>query len=297
MRGGVAAGALLALAGCVAPSRAPLPGVSAPPARPAASPLTAFRLDGVPRQGALLRGFAPPGTSRLTLEGEAVPVADDGAFVIAFDRDAGPGAVLLAEGDGVSPARLDLSVAPGHWDIQHVDASPTGGVPSAAFKTRRPAELEAIAAARAAGATVVSHGWRQRFIWPVEARRSGVFGSQRVYRGMPGSYHSGVDLAAPAGTVFVAPADGVVTLAVDRPYTLEGKLLIVDHGMGLNSAFLHAAKLLVKTGDVVTQGQPLGQVGATGRASGPHLHWGMKWRDARIDPEPLVGADPLKVRP
>ncbi len=97
-----------------------------------------------------------------------------------------------------------------------------------------------------------------------------------LYRGTPASYHNGVDLAGGRGTTYVAPADGVVVLAADHPFTLEGNLLIVDHGAGLNSAFLHSEKLSVRLGDKVKQGQPLGQIGATGRASGPHLHWAVK---------------------
>jgi murein DD-endopeptidase MepM/ murein hydrolase activator NlpD len=125
---------------------------------------------------------------------------------------------------------------------------------------------------------------------PVAGRISGLFGGQRIYNGTPGSYHSGMDIAATSGTVYVAPADGVVILAAADAFTLEGHLLIIDHGMGLNSAFLHSSELLVKEGDVVKQGQPIGKVGMTGRASGPHLHWGMKWNNARIDPKLLIPA-------
>src|SRR3546814_8713194 len=95
-----------------------------------------------------------------------------------------------------------------------------------------PAELAEIAAARSK--QVTSDGWRQAFRWPVTGRLSGFFGSQRVYQGKPGSYHSGTDVAVPAGTPFVAPAAGVVVLAASAPFTLEGTLLIVDHGMGLS---------------------------------------------------------------
>ena len=116
-----------------------------------------------------------------------------------------------------------------------------------------------------------------------------MFGNQRVYNGSPGSYHSGMDIAAPKGTHYVAPADGVVTLAVARPFSLEGNLLMIDHGMGLNSAFLHSTKILVKEGQLVKRGQPIGTVGSTGSATGPHLHWSMKWNKARIDPILLTG--------
>lgn len=194
--------------------------------------------------------------------------------------------VQLAAGCG--EREIAITVAPGAWDIQSVNASITGGVTSAEFQARRGGELASIAAARDRMRPDSSEGWRQAFVWPVVARISGRFGSQRIYRGTPGSYHSGVDLAAPAGTPYVAPADGVVILAASDPYTLEGNLLLVDHGMGLNSAFLHSQRLLVKVGDVVRRGQPIGIVGATGRASGPHLHWGLKWNEARLDPIALL---------
>ena len=177
----------------------------------------------------------------------------------------------------------------GDWRIEQVKANPTGGAAtSAEFQARRGPELARINAARATRNS--SGGWRQDFIRPVAGRTSGLFGAQRIYNGTPGSYHSGMDIAAATGTPFVAPADGVVTLAAADAFTLEGHLLMIDHGMGLNSAFLHCSELLVREGDVVKQGQVIGRVGATGRASGPHLHWGMKWNAARIDPKLLIPA-------
>ena len=121
-------------------------------------------------------------------------------------------------------------------------------------------------------------------------RISGRFGAQRVYRGTPGGYHSGVDISTgQSGSAFVAPADGVVILAAEAPFMLEGNLLMIDHGNGLNSAFLHTSKLLVKAGDIVHRGQVVGLTGMTGRATGPHLHWSLKWREARLDPILLTG--------
>ena len=100
-----------------------------------------------------------------------------------------------------------------------------------------------------------------------------------------------MDIAAATGTPFVAPADGIVVLAAAQDFTLEGRLLMIDHGMGLNSAFLHCSELLVNEGDYVKKGQVIGKVGMTGRASGPHLHWGMKWNNARVDPKLLIPAE------
>ena len=137
-----------------------------------------------------------------------------------------------------------------------------------------------------------AQGWRQRFAWPRLGRVSGLFGAQRIYNGEPGAYHSGVDIAGATGEPVRAPADGVVILAADHPFTLEGNLLMIDHGQGLNSAFLHLSRIDVKNGEAVHQGQVIGAIGATGRATGPHLHWSMKWRDARIDPMALAGPMP-----
>lgn len=252
--------------------------------RPLAS---GIRLDGAPSQGALLRGTAPRGVAALDLDGVKVPVAEDGAFLLGFNRDApalGVLTVTFADGEVVSEP---LAIAPRSWRVEYVAVAARGGVPSEAFMARRKPELDMIAAARLRASD--SSGWRQPFIWPAQGRVSGIFGSQRVYAGEPGSFHSGVDVAGTVGTPVVAPADGVVILAAPTPFSLEGNLLMIDHGMGLNSAFLHLSAIDVKDGECVRQGQQIGRIGATGRATGPHLHWSMKWNDARIDPQLLVG--------
>ncbi|WP_296675433.1 M23 family metallopeptidase [Novosphingobium sp.] len=266
----------------------------------AASASEALGLSGIPdlslsgemTQGGWARGVAPRGTAALSLNGKAVQIAPDGNFLIAFDRDASSVAQLaLRLNDGRSSVR-PLTVKPRAWKLEYIPIGPRpGAAPNEAFAIRRSGELAQINAARA-----VDHdmqGWRQKFIWPVYGRLSGRFGSQRIYNGTPGSYHSGMDIATGAsGTPFVAPADGVVILAADSPFTLEGRLLMIDHGMGLNSAFLHASRLVVKVGDVVRQGQYIGNIGMTGRATGPHLHWSIKWRDARLDPLLFTGPMP-----
>lgn len=278
------------------PSKAPAQPVATQPDGPdflkrpfgAVRPLASgVRLDGAPSQGALLRGIAPRGVTALDLDGVKVPVAEDGAFLLGFHRDAAPLGVLtvtLADGQMVSEP---LAVEPRSWRVEYVAVAARGGVPSAAYMARRKPELEMIAAARLRATD--SNGWRQPFIWPARGRISGIFGSQRVYAGEPGSFHSGVDVAGATGTPVVAPADGVVILAAPTPFSLEGNLLMIDHGMGLNSAFLHLSSIDVKDGEQVRQGQQIGRIGATGRATGPHLHWSLKWHDARIDPQLLVG--------
>jgi murein DD-endopeptidase MepM/ murein hydrolase activator NlpD len=249
----------------------------------------AFWLAGDPVQGGLVTGRAPSDTQMVTLNGGNIPLSPEGFFLIGFDRDAENSASLVATLTNGQRVEQYLPVRPGNWRIENVNANPTGGAGTTAeFQARRGPELARINAARAIRSN--SQGWRQQFIKPVAGRISGLFGAQRIYNGSPGSYHSGMDIAAGTGTEFVAPADGVVTLAASDEFTLEGHLLMLDHGMGLNSAFLHCSELLVREGEVVKQGQIIGRVGITGRASGPHLHWGMKWNSARIDPKLLIPA-------
>lgn len=263
--------------------------VAQPVARPAAAGAD-FQLNGTATQGGMMTGIAPVGTVALKLDDQLVPVDADGRFLIAFDRDAAPTARLTARLPDARTVERSLTVASRAWRIERIDAPMRPTKSTEAFLALRKPELDAIAAAR--DVVTDAQGWRQRFIWPRIGRISGLFGSQRIYQGQPGAYHGGVDVAGATGEPVVAPADGVVILAADHPFTLEGNLLMIDHGHGLNSAFLHLSRIDVKPGDHVAQGQRIGAIGATGRATGPHLHWGMKWNDARIDPLLLAGPMP-----
>ena len=308
VRAAVTSIALMILPGsCIAapakaPEKPPLPSNSVtksnaakavPSASLSAARIGTFKLDRLPQQGSLALGVVPAGTKRLVVNGQDVAIAPDGRFIVGFGRDYDAMAIMvayLADGTSISERQ---PVAKRAWQVENLATVKRYSQPDAEFQARRPGELDQINAARRIG--VVSEGWRQKFIWPAKGRISGQFGSQRIYAGEPGSPHSGVDVAGGVGAPVIAPADGVVTLAASAPFTLEGNLLIIDHGMGLDSAFLHLSKILVKKGDVIRQGQTIGQIGATGRASGPHLHWGMKWKSERIDPQPLAG--PMTLTP
>ncbi|TCU52773.1 murein DD-endopeptidase MepM/ murein hydrolase activator NlpD [Novosphingobium sp. PhB57] len=274
-----AAGAMLAWSGLAAQSAAPV--------SPAAVPGT-LTYSGELTQGGWIRGKVPAGTSALALGGQPVQIAPDGTWFAAFDRDAGTIATLTATLANGRRITQPISVSPRAWQIENVNIARKPGGPTEAFMALRRPELDRINAARAMKTD--AQGWRQHFIWPAKGRISGRFGSQRVYRGEPGAYHSGLDIATgTSGTPFVAPADGVVILAAEKPFTLEGNLLMLDHGMGLNSAFLHCSEILVKPGEHVRQGQVIGKIGMSGRATGPHLHWSIKWNEARLDPILFTG--------
>ncbi|TMM48255.1 M23 family metallopeptidase [Qipengyuania marisflavi] len=265
------------------PAPTPTPVAHIQPTRPGV-----FSFSGELTQGGYIRGTAPGGAVSVTLGGQTLPIDDDGHFFAAFDRDAGPSATLsarLADGRTIDSP---LSIAPRAWNIERVNVARSPGGASEAFMRIRRPELARIVRARAVESD--TQGWRQDFVWPVTGRISGRFGSQRVYRGEPGSYHSGLDVTTGrAGSPYVAPADGVVVLATSSDFSLEGKLLIIDHGNGLNSAFLHSSRLYVQEGERVKQGQHIGDIGSSGRATGPHLHWSLKWRDARLDPLLFTG--------
>lgn len=258
-------------------------------AAPASAPVAIEITAGQAEQGGLLRGRISPASGTLSMGNEAIRTTSDGLFILGIDRDAtGQITLKLDPNDGRAAVERQISVQPRQWNIQNINAPMRGAARNnAEFERRRPGEIAQMVEARRT--VVTSDGWRQPFIWPVRGRISGVFGSQRVYQGTPGSYHNGVDVAVPTGTPYVAPADGVVILAATEPFTLEGYILMIDHGMGLSSVFMHSSRLDVKTGDIVRQGQPLGLVGATGRVTGPHMHWAMRWNGVRIDAQRVVG--------
>ena len=260
-----------------------------PPTQPAPEPVvppTISVTEGKLTQGGFIRGSLPANTARATLGDEAVEFTDTGSFFAAFDRDSGGTLTLKATLNSGEVVAKELTVTPREWKIQRVNVAKGTGRSSEAWWQKRKPEWEAINAARAK--QTAADGWKQDFIWPVKGRISGLFGRQRIYRGEPGSYHSGIDIAPGNGVPFVAPADGVVVLA-RTGFSLEGNLIIIDHGAGLNSAFLHASKIAVKEGEAVKQGQYIGNVGSTGRSTGPHLHWGLKWNSARLDPLLFTG--------
>lgn len=128
--------------------------------------------------------------------------------------------------------------------------------------------------------------WRPGFAEPVSGRRTGIFGSVRIMNGQARSPHNGEDIGAPVGTDVAVTNDGVVRLTVDHIFS--GKGVYVDHGLGFYSMYFHLSEILVKEGDTVRAGQVIGKVGATGRATGPHLHWGVKLNGARVNPYALL---------
>ena len=232
-------------------------------------------------QGAMVIGKVPAG-SRVRHAGRDLRVSGYGSVVFGIGRDeTGPLQVQVHRPDGSEETAV-IAVAARDWPLERVNGVPPKTVnPPPAIAERIAREQARVTEARQRDDNRTD--FAQTFLWPVQGRISGRFGNQRVYNGTPKSPHSGMDIAAPAGTPVKAPADGVVSFA-DAGLYLTGGTLVLDHGHGISSNFLHLSRIDVRPGDVVRQGDVIGAVGATGRATGPHLHWGMNWFDVRIDP-------------
>jgi len=290
----------LLLTACAAPDAPAQPEapVAAPPAveAPAASPApTELSLNcaGAFTQGGVALCRTLPGAT-VSVDGVSSGIADaQGWAVIGFPRDHNAEAVVTAS----EPVRTDAPrqdvyhsvearypIAARQFDIQRIDGLPQ--------QTVTPDDPEVLARIQREAA-IKREGWNSYadiegfldgFIIPVEGGRvSGAWGNQRILNGVPASPHFGYDIAAPAGTPIRAPAAGVVTLAQpDMHY--EGGLVFIDHGQNLITMYLHMSRLDVHVGDRVEQGQVIGAVGSSGRATGPHLCWRMKWRDRQLDP-------------
>ena len=238
------------------------------------------------RQGAVVRTRLPRPGHDLTLDGKPVPIAGDGAFMIGIDRDAAATATLAWTTDDGRPARWPITVTAQAWDTDVLPARLSmPGPPNPEYDARRERELGAVKAARAETSPLPF--WRSRFIRPVPGRISTNFGAQRIYGDRPAAPHGGMDIAAPTGTPILSPAPAIVRLAAG-PFALEGNLVILDHGLGLYSVMMHLSRIDVRAGQIVAQGEPIGRVGATGRATGPHLHWGITWLGVRVDPATLM---------
>ncbi|MDZ7839682.1 MAG: M23 family metallopeptidase [Gammaproteobacteria bacterium] len=245
-----------------------------------------LELSGAIEQGGMMIGRVPAG-SEVRLDGETLRVSPDGVFVAGFDRDADPEAnlaVVLPDG-GVE--HRTLSVTQRDYQIQRIDGLPPSQVtPDEEALKRIRREQALIDRARAIDAPRTD--FLAGFVRPVDgARISGVFGSQRILNGEPRRPHYGVDYAAPAGTPVKAPAPGTVTL-VHGDMFFSGGTIILDHGHGISSVFIHLSRIDVREGDRIARGDVIGAVGATGRATGPHLHWGMNWFGTRLDPQLLL---------
>lgn len=250
-----------------------------------ATQLFAIELQGQLTQGSLLRGKLPSGT-QVWLDNQTVDILPSGEFAFGFGRDASLEHILKWQTPDGKTQQQTLMLKAREYETQRIEGVPQAMVtPPASVLERIKNDNWMVAMARKTSSQL--NDFTQSFIWPAEGPVTGVYGSQRVFNGVPKRPHYGLDVGAPTGTEVVAPLGGKVTLAHPDLY-YSGGTIIIDHGMGVNSTFLHLSKLTVEVGDDVVQGQKIGEVGATGRATGPHLDWRVNWYSERLDPALLV---------
>lgn len=248
-----------------------------------------LELPGSTTQGGLVLGRTEI-NAHVTVAGKPVRVATDGAFLFGIGRDdIAPVDVRARFADGQTAAQT-LTITARNYPVERVDGVPEATVNPPPEIAQR-IEREQAEVMRARERDDDRQDFRFGFTWPVRSRISGVYGSQRVLNGTPKNPHFGVDVAAGTGTPIRAPAGGIISFAKPDLY-LTGGTVVLDHGHGLSSVFVHMSRLDVKLNQRIEQGQQLGLVGATGRATGPHLHWGMNWFEVRLDPQLIVGPMP-----
>lgn len=250
-----------------------------------AAAVPALRLEGKVMEGGVVVGTAAPG-AQVYLQGRKLLVDSQGRFVMGFDRDSTGDQTLRVVWPSGKVTRRRLTIGKRKYAIQRITGLPqkTVVIPKSEYpRIKRESKLKLAARSQDTAAS----WFAEDFVWPAKGPISGVFGSQRIDNGVPKSPHYGVDIAAREGAKIVAPAGGIVTLAKPGMY-FEGGLVFIDHGHGLFSYMMHMSKVEVHTGELVKQGQEIGRVGHTGRATGAHVHWGMYWFAAHVDPSTLV---------
>jgi murein DD-endopeptidase MepM/ murein hydrolase activator NlpD len=241
------------------------------------------------QQGQLVTARAPAGSS-VRVGSRDVRVGKDGRYVFGVDRDAPAQIEISVRSPDGATERHMLNVTARKYKIEKVDRLPQHTVTPNPELAKRIAEQQA-RVAQARERDDERNDYLAGFLRPAQGRISGVYGSQRIDNGVPKSPHYGLDIAVPTGTPVKAPAAGIVSFAAPD-LILTGGTVLIDHGRGLSSSFLHLSRIDVRVGDTVKQGQIFAAAGATGRASGPHVHWGFNWFDVRLDPAllPVPGA-------
>ncbi|WP_338151038.1 M23 family metallopeptidase [Neoroseomonas soli] len=235
-------------------------------------------------QGGFVVGRAAPGT-RLSLEGRSLRVSPDGAFAFGFGRDHGASATLAVTNPDNRREDRRLTIARRQWQEQRINGLPPSQVtPDEETLQRILREREKLTTVRAVDSALT--GFAQGFAAPATGRISGVYGSRRILNGQPRQPHYGLDFAVPTGTPLLAVAAGRVTLA--DSFHFFGNLVVIDHGHGVNTLYAHLSAFEVREGQAVAKGERIALSGATGRVTGPHLHFSLSWFQTFLDPQPVV---------
>ena len=244
-----------------------------------------LQLKGELTQGGIVLGFYE-NAKKVFLDKKNVVVSDKGYFFLGFSRKHKKTSLLKIFDNNNNVYSQELHIKSRKYHTQRIDGLPKKKVqpgPKELKKIKADYKILKDALRKKAKINI----FPEKFLMPVEGRISGVYGSQRILNGVKKNPHMGLDIAAPTGTPIQSTTPGKVLLAVnDLFYT--GNTIIIDHGYELKSIYIHLDKIYVKENDLVKEGQEIGTVGMTGRATGPHLHWGVYWKNIKVDPNLLL---------
>lgn len=255
------------------------------------SNVQAFELCGEIRQGEFVIGKAKR-ASKVNLNGSDLLLSDDGYFLLAFGRDEKNTQKLTISED--EDLNYSFDVGKTKWDVQNIKGVPPRKV-TPSDSDLAAIELERKVVRASLKAINDNTAWLSGFIMPIEGRISGKFGGQRIMNKVPKNPHQGMDIAAKEGTPIKASADGEVVLAYPDLF-YSGNVVVIDHGFGLQTIYAHMKDMKVTKGQKVSQGDIIGTVGMTGRATGPHLHWGASLRNVRFNPQSLIDMEKNQLK-
>ena len=248
------------------------------------SAVSALELKGEMTQGSMIIGKAQAGSS-VKLNGETVKISQNGDFVFGFGRDEKLNHTLtIIKPDGNREDK-NITLTKREYKVDKLTVDSKYVTPDESVMKRIRSDIAQVGQARATMTDRTE--FLSQMILPAKGRISGVYGSQRILNGVPKRPHFGLDIAAPTGTEVIAPIAGKVVLAHNDMY-YTGGTLIIEHGFGITTTYIHLSKILVKKGQTIKQGQPIALIGATGRVTGPHLDWRLNWGKVRLDPQLLV---------
>ena len=250
-----------------------------------------FELRGNPIQGGILVGRVNDNVKKVFFNYKEIPVSEN-KFLIAFDRDEKQQHIITVVLENGEMESVKFFIMKQEYDTQRIDTIAKKFI-------EKPEDINLMQRIECESDTLKetrkkiyenNNIYFEDFTIPVEnGKVTGIFGSNRILNGIPVSPHNGLDIAAPLGTEIKAMATGVVSLTGD--YFYNGKFVLIDHGFGLSSIYIHMSTICVKKRDYVICGDKIGEVGSTGRSTGNHLHWGVGWKGERIDPELILDSN------
>ena len=247
--------------------------------------LNALEFQGKFEQGSFILGKTNP-NSKIQIDSKKIRVSKDGFFAFGLDRDRKNDVVIKVTNDGETKT-LQKKVLKREYKIQRIDGLPPKQVtpPPEVFERIK---KDNVLIGKARSINTAYDFFKDKFIYPIDKYIiTGVYGSQRILNGKPRRPHYGIDFHAPEGTPVKAMMDGEVTLAENDMY-FTGGTIIFDHGHGISTLYMHLKDIDVKIGQKIKQGEIVGTLGQSGRATGPHLDIRLNWFNVKLDPKTIL---------